>query len=89
MENYHMSIDIEQETGALVAAYFQVRQGKSAKQVEFADGNLIADYNRRGHLLGVELLGPCPLAELKKVFRGNRRLIAMVQNYAPRTTIVA
>jgi hypothetical protein len=91
MDNYHFesSISIEEETGTLLAFYHQVRTGKSVKQIEFADGNLIADYDSRGRLLGVELLGPCSLAELKKAFKGEPRLLAIVQSNAPRTAIVA
>ena len=54
MEKYHFktSISIEEETGDFLALYFQIRDGKSARQAEFANGNLIADYDSRGRLLG-------------------------------------
>ena len=57
------------EKGTVVALYFYIRSGKAAETREFADGKALADYDRKGNLLGIELLGPCEVAILDKISR--------------------
>lgn len=64
-----MTIQINRETGKVSAAYFYIRKGKSAHVREFADGAAFADYDRKGNLLGVELLAPCQITVLDKIAR--------------------
>lgn len=55
---YNVTMTVNKKTGALTAMYFQVRAGKAAKTKEYANGVVLADYNARGKLIGVEMLGP-------------------------------
>lgn len=57
-----MSID---KKGQLSTAYFQIREGKVVKTTELQIGVINADYDARGVLLGIELLGPCEIVQNK------------------------
>jgi hypothetical protein len=46
-----------------------VRKGRAAQVKELARGNAFANYNARGELLGVELLGPCEISVLDRIAR--------------------
>jgi hypothetical protein len=65
--SFRMSIENDNKTGAVLAVYFQIRKGDSAKVVEYADGGVFADYNRKGELLGIEMLAPCKASVLNKI----------------------
>jgi uncharacterized protein YuzE len=41
------------------ALYTYIRQGRSARQAEIADG-VVVDFDEAGVVLGVEFLSPCP-----------------------------
>ena len=72
MDNrYHFRINVETNdlTGEVLAVYFQVRKGKSATVKEYAQGNVFADYDRRGRLLGIEVLAPCEARVLDRIAR--------------------
>ena len=56
---FRVYIETEDATGEVVAVYFQVRKGYYHHVKEFADGAAIADYDKHGYFLGVELLAPC------------------------------
>jgi uncharacterized protein YuzE len=73
-----LGVQIEEETGKVVAAYFRIRPGKAAETREYAKGRALADYDRKGNLLGIELLGPCEIQILDKISRGER---APVKNF--------
>ena len=45
---FRVSIETENETGRVLAVYFQVREGKSVTVKEHADGSAFADYDRQG-----------------------------------------
>jgi uncharacterized protein YuzE len=62
-------IEVDDETGKIVAVYFYIRPGTAAETREYAEGRALADYDRKGKLLGVELLGPCKVAVLDKISR--------------------
>jgi uncharacterized protein YuzE len=62
-------IEVDDETGEVVAVYFYIRPGTAAETREYAAGRALADYDRKGKLLGVELLGPCEVAVLDKISR--------------------
>ena len=40
---------------------------KAAKAVEFCDGSAFANYDRKGDLIGIELLAPCRLCVLNRI----------------------
>ena len=56
---FRVEIETEDATGDVLAVYFQVRKGKYDHIKEFEDGAAVADYDKNGYLLGVELLAPC------------------------------
>ena len=57
--SFAISITADEETGNVMAVYFQVRKGKMHETREFEDGAAFADYNQNGELIGVEILSPC------------------------------
>lgn len=59
---FQVAVDTDDATGEVLAVYFHIRKGRVHKTVEFADGNVFADYNRKGQLLGIEVLGPCAVS---------------------------
>jgi hypothetical protein len=65
--DFALHVEIERDTGRMLAVYFQIRSGKVASVEEFADGAAIANYSKDGYLLGVELLGPCKIQLLDKL----------------------
>ena len=64
---FRTTLSVNQETGDVLAVYFQVREGKAAEVKEFAGGAAFANYARNGKLLGVELLAPCKLSVLDRI----------------------
>ncbi len=63
---FTISVSVEEESGRLLAAYFRVREGAVADTKELGEGKLFADYDAEGHLLGLELLGPCEVTVLER-----------------------
>ena len=61
------SVETHDQTGKIMAVYLGLREGKSAKTVEYANGKVFADYDRAGKLLGVEILAPCEVQLLLKI----------------------
>ena len=53
---FRVSVETNDHTGEIIAVYFQVRKGKVANTKERVQDTLFADYDRKGRLLGVELL---------------------------------
>ena len=76
--------------GTLSAVYFYIRSGKSVRTIEHADGNVFADYDRRGRLLGIELLGPCDIKLLSKIAREEPLPVrTFLRNAIPREMAIA
>lgn len=65
--SFRVSIETRDETGEMMAVYFQIRKGKTKTAKEYADGNVFADYDKHGHLLGIEMLGPCRESVLDRI----------------------
>ena len=65
--NFQIGIEVENETGELMSAYFQIRKGNVAETKEYQEGDVFADYNARGDLLGIEVLGPCRVTVLDRI----------------------
>ena len=57
--DFRVSVETRNQTGEVLAVYFQVRKGKTKLTKEHAGGNVFADYDKRGKLLGIEMLAPC------------------------------
>lgn len=64
---FKLSTEVDKRTGELLAVYVQVRQGKSVAVSEVAEGAAFADYDRKGRLLGIELLAPCEVKVLDRL----------------------
>ncbi len=64
---FQVSVDTDDATGQVLAVYFRMRTGRVHRTVEFVDGNVFADYNRRGQLLWIQLLGPCNISIVDKL----------------------
>jgi uncharacterized protein YuzE len=56
---FGLSLSINENTGAVSAAYLQVREGNSAETRELSDGRALADYDENGQLVGIEFLASC------------------------------
>ena len=56
---FRMTVETHDHTGELLAVYIRIRKGKVATTKEHANGNLMADYDKHGKLLGIEMIGPC------------------------------
>lgn len=65
--SFQVTIETHDQTGSVIAVYFRFRKGRSATVREYADGNVFADYNRRGELLGIEMLAPCKVSVLNDI----------------------
>ncbi len=87
--NFEMAVSIDKQTGALLAAYFRIRKGQVQQTKEFADGNAFADYDRRGRLLGIELLGPCTIEVLDKIARREPKAKLFLRRSIPRELAIA
>ena len=84
--NFGMTVETNQQTGAIMAVYWRVRKGKSQTIREFADGAAFADYGRDGKLLGIELLAPCSIKVLDKI-AGQQLTKAFRKNSIPRAML--
>ena len=65
--SFHVNVETHDQTGEVLAVYLQIRKGKASTTREYADGNLFADYDKRGELLGIEMLAPCRAAVLDRI----------------------
>ncbi len=85
-----VSTQVNYETGDVSAVYFYIRPGKSALVKEFAEGCAFADYDRNGHLLGIEILAPGEIAVLDKIARREPKPIKnFLRNSIPREMALA
>jgi uncharacterized protein YuzE len=53
--------------GTLEAMYIRLRKGTVARTEEKEDDVLLCDYDRRGNLLGIEILAPVTLNKLARL----------------------
>jgi uncharacterized protein YuzE len=65
--NFHVNVETDDVTGDVLAVYFQIRKGKVHRTEEFSGGNVFADYDRLGKLLGVEVVGHCRLSVVDRI----------------------
>jgi len=68
--SFYVSVETHDQTGEVMAVYFQIRKGKTKTTREYADGGVFADYDKRGDLLGIEMLAPCRASILDRITRG-------------------
>ena len=67
MPEFKFMSEIDKRTGEILAVYFQIRRGKAVDVREIVDGTAYANYDSKGRLLGVELLGPCEVTALMQL----------------------
>jgi hypothetical protein len=89
MNHFNVSVEVDNETGEVLAVYFKLRNGKSANIQEFGDGAAIADYDRHGRLIGIELLAPCSLRVINQITAKEPESRRFVKGVAPRKMVVA
>ncbi len=65
--SFQVNVETHGQTGEVIAAYLQVRKGKIKVTKEYSDGDVFADYDERGQLLGIELLAPCSASVLDTI----------------------
>ena len=82
---FGVSVCVNQKTGDLEALYFQVRRGKVARTREI-QANVLVDYDDAGHIMGIELLGPCHTTIIERYLEKKRAPLSVrrfVQNKIP------
>ena len=86
---FRVAVTTDAQTGDLMAVYFQVRRGKATKVREFEHGNALANYNHKGELLGIELLGPCHVKVVDRIAKKDATVKRFVRSSAPRRMLLA
>ena len=66
-KSFSVRVQAHPRTGHPLTAYFHIGEGKAAEVRELAEGAVFANYDRKGKLLGVELLAPCKKSVLRKL----------------------
>lgn len=74
--DFNVSVCIDNKTGRLEAVYFQVRRGKAARTEEVQE-NVLIDYDDKGKIMGVELLGPCSTTIIERILERKRAPVAV------------
>lgn len=69
---FEMSISARND-GAIEAVYILVRDNKAARTKEIIEDILLADYNSRGQLVGIEIPAPVRLAKIMPLVEKPRR----------------
>jgi len=86
---FEISVTVDEQTGAVISAYFGIRRGRSAQTREYGDGAAFADYDKHGHLLGIEMLAPCSLRVLNRIEGAEPEVRRFVKSAAPRAMVMA
>ena len=61
------------DDGTVEAAYIHIRKGNIARTEEIVKDVLLADYNSRGALLGIEVLAPVKIRYISNLVEEPRR----------------
>lgn len=85
--HYSVTVDTESATGEIRAVYLQIRSGKSARVKEFQGGDVLADYDKDGNLLGIEVLAPCRISLLEKILGDEPQTKRFVKRSIPRKLV--
>ena len=77
--------------GNVQAVYIRLLDNKIAKTVEIEEDVLMADYDSRGRLVGIEILAPVPLSNISKLVEPPRRkpFSRLVREQAPSKLVLA
>ena len=66
---FAVSVSTDKDTGRTLGVYFQIREGKAARVTELQEGSAFANYDSKGHLLGIEIIAPCKFTVLERITR--------------------
>jgi uncharacterized protein YuzE len=79
------------EDGRLEAVYIRLRTGRAAKTKEIIEDTLLADFDARGQLIGVEILAPVRLSDLTSLVQADRRapFRKFIRETAPASLVMA
>lgn len=85
-----MSISARND-GTIEAVYILVRDNKAARTKEIVEDILLADYDRRGQLVGIEILAPVKLAKIMPLVEEGRRrpFKRFIKEQAPHELVLA
>jgi uncharacterized protein YuzE len=86
--SYSISIETQNQTGAVLAVYLTIRKGRTKVTREYANGDVFADYDSQGQLLGIEILAPCRAAVLDRIAKRAPEK-RFVHNLVPRAMLVS
>jgi hypothetical protein len=87
---FRVNVSTDETTGKLIAAYFHIRDGKSAETVEIEEDRAYADYDGDGQLLGVELLAPCRVKVLDSITKKEPEEVRrFLHSTPPRSLVLA
>lgn len=79
------------DDGTLEAVYITLRDGKAHKTKEVVQDIVLADYDSRGRLIGIEILAPVKISKLTPLVEQKRRkpFRDFVTKQAPRDLVLA
>lgn len=85
-----MSISARND-GTIEAVYILVRDDKAARTKEIVEDILLADYNSRGQLVGIEILAPVKITKITTLVEEPRRRLfrRFVRDRAPEELVLA
>ncbi len=87
---FEMSISARDD-GTIEALYILVRDEKASRTKEIIEDILLADYNNRGQLIGIEVLAPVKIAKITMLVEEPRRrpFRRFVKEQAPGELVLA
>jgi uncharacterized protein YuzE len=71
---YELSLTLD-SSGQVEAAYLRLGPGKVSRTREIEPDVLLADFNSRGMLVGIEVLAPVRLVDLTRLITQSRRTV--------------
>jgi uncharacterized protein YuzE len=85
--SFDANVEVDHQTGKVLAVYLKFRDGKSHRTEEHVEGDVLADYDRNGRLLGIEVLAPCPTSVLTQIVK-QARVKKFVESSMPSSMLV-
>ncbi len=87
---FEMSISARDD-GTIEAVYILVRDEKAVRTEEIVEDILLADYNSRGRLVGVEILAPVKIKRIASLVEEPRRrpFRRFIRERAPEELVLA
>jgi uncharacterized protein YuzE len=86
--SFNIRVSTDEKTGKLLAAYIRIRAGKAVETVEVEEDRAYADYDARGHLIGIELLAPCRVQVLDHLVREEPKEVREFLHASPPASMV-